>query len=681
MADPTDRPANGTEPDSAVATSSRAKRAAPSDSPVSVVTVNDANDQPEAIVKTEDRDSDDGDNGPKRRKTSLTGSETDDKKDLKATKRKPHSKSRRGCATCKKRRVKCDEKHPVCKNCEHLGLECSYKRPLPSYAQGSGSTTPTFAPINPHTVLPAPASTGDGVRGAPNMVDLKLLHNYMTVAWKTITAAGISNEEIWGVDVPALAFQFPFLMHSILVFSASHLSCTQQQNMYTRDIAYHRGEALGQLREAVRHVTPENTDALVAGCILLGMDGLANAAPIVQASEDASTLPPTAWIHHVRGAASILSTVWPLPPHSRFYRLIGQELIDLGSHIMNTRTAHKFVHGGLKCFDDDLADLYPVDPSSVYFPTLAFIDLLFHQRYRADFILRVFAFPALLDNQIIALLFQGDEMARRIIRVYYKLMKSYTSEMKETVWFLEGVSRILPADMEALGPVGLSWIGVDPESARMMLENLQRKKEQMESASAGSSNAASPQMGSATPGASQGPGSPSKLEGMASMANLLGGGGAGGVSSLAGLAEMANMNLPAEISNFLSNPRMPGGGAGGDIASLLSNPRNLHLFNEGQQGQIQQMHELLGNLQGLQNIPGLQNFNLQNLASSMPQIQSLMSLIPGGIGGLAGLMGGLGGPQSPAEGQQQQPQSPQSQQPQSGPSTANPSHSPSPSGL
>lgn len=60
---------------------------------------------------------------------------------------------------------------------------------------------------------------------------------------------------------------------------------------------------------------------------------------------------------------------------------------------MNTRTAHKFVHGGLKCFDDDLADLYPVDPSSVYFPTLAFIDLLFHQRYRADFILRVLPSP------------------------------------------------------------------------------------------------------------------------------------------------------------------------------------------------------------------------------------------------------------------------------------------------
>ncbi|KAG5368146.1 Sterol uptake control protein 2 [Yarrowia sp. C11] len=679
MGDTTDTPTSGMSADSSTA---RSKRGAPNESSGPVVTVNDGNEKSETVVKTEDRDSVEGDNGPKRRKTSLTGSETDEKKDAKATKRKPHSKSRRGCATCKKRRVKCDEKHPVCRNCEHLGLECSYKRPLPSYAQGSGNTTPTFAPINPHTVLPAPASTGDGVRGAPNMVDLKLLHNYMTVAWKTITAAGISNEEIWGVDVPALAFQFPFLMHSILVFSASHLSCTQQQNMYTRDIAYHRGEALGQLREAVRHVTPENTDALVAGCILLGMDGLANAAPIVQASEDASTLPPTAWIHHVRGAASILSTVWPLPPHSRFYRLIGQELIDLGSHIMNTRTAHKFVHGGLKCFDDDLADLYPVDPSSVYFPTLAFIDLLFHQRYRADFILRVFAFPALLDNQIIALLFQGDEMARRIIRVYYKLMKSYTSEMKETVWFLEGVSRILPADMEALGPVGLSWIGVDPESARMMLENLQRKKEAMEANSAGSSTAASPQMGNA--GAPQTPGSPSKLEGMASMANLLGAGAAGGVSSLANLAEMANMNLPAEISSFLSNPRMSGGGAGGDIASLLSNPRNLHLFNEGQQGQIQQMHELLGNLQGLQNIPGLQNLNLQNLASSMPQIQSLMSLIPGGIGGLAGLMGGLGGgPQSPADGQQQSQSSQQQQsQQQSGPSSANPSHSPSPnSGL
>ena len=41
-------------------------------------------------------------------------------------KRKYHQKSRNGCSTCKKRRVKCDEQRPVCGNCTKLKLDCGY---------------------------------------------------------------------------------------------------------------------------------------------------------------------------------------------------------------------------------------------------------------------------------------------------------------------------------------------------------------------------------------------------------------------------------------------------------------------------------------------------------------------------------------------------------------------------
>lgn len=50
------------------------------------------------------------------------------KKNSKAStgKRKYHQKSRSGCSTCKKRRVKCDEQKPLCGNCVKLKLECGY---------------------------------------------------------------------------------------------------------------------------------------------------------------------------------------------------------------------------------------------------------------------------------------------------------------------------------------------------------------------------------------------------------------------------------------------------------------------------------------------------------------------------------------------------------------------------
>lgn len=40
--------------------------------------------------------------------------------------RRSHKKSRRGCAGCKHRRIKCDEGKPGCKKCIAFGLQCSY---------------------------------------------------------------------------------------------------------------------------------------------------------------------------------------------------------------------------------------------------------------------------------------------------------------------------------------------------------------------------------------------------------------------------------------------------------------------------------------------------------------------------------------------------------------------------
>ncbi|KAG0691424.1 hypothetical protein C6P40_000041 [Pichia californica] len=45
--------------------------------------------------------------------------------DVRRHKRK-HNKSRDGCLACKERKIKCDERIPVCFNCERKGMECPY---------------------------------------------------------------------------------------------------------------------------------------------------------------------------------------------------------------------------------------------------------------------------------------------------------------------------------------------------------------------------------------------------------------------------------------------------------------------------------------------------------------------------------------------------------------------------
>lgn len=280
-----------------------------------------------------------------------------------------------------------------------------------------------------------------------NMLDLRLMYHYTTQVASTITGAGISDTDIWNHDVPMLAFEYPFLMHAILAFSATHLSRTEKG--LDQCVTCHRGDALRLLREAILDINSDNTDALVASALILIMDSLANAS--VPSLTSPKSLPASAWIFHVKGAATILTAVWPLTEASRFYKFISVDLGDLGDIIneksqLSSMEPHSYAN--LECHDSDIADLYPVPINSPYLITLAYLNKLHKERYKADFILRIFAFPALLDKDFLTLLMSGDIKAMRIMRSYYKLLRSFTTEMKDKVWFLEGVSQVLPVDVE-----------------------------------------------------------------------------------------------------------------------------------------------------------------------------------------------------------------------------------------
>ena len=272
-----------------------------------------------------------------------------------------------------------------------------------------------------------------------NLVDMMLFHHYCTEVCSTITT--VSVPEVWSKDVPALAFHYPFLMHSLLAFSATHLSRTEPG--LEQYVSSHRLDALRLLREAVLEISEENTDALVASALILIMDSLANASA-ASASPSVNTMASSAWIFHVKGAATILTAVWPLSENSRFHDLISVDLSDLGD-VINKEDG---TISELVCFDESIADLYPVDLDSPYLITLAYLDKLNREINDSDFILRIFSFPALLDKTFLALLMTGDLNAMRIMRSYYKLLRGFTTNLKDKVWFLEGLAQVLPQDVD-----------------------------------------------------------------------------------------------------------------------------------------------------------------------------------------------------------------------------------------
>lgn len=326
---------------------------------------------------------------------------------------------------------------------------------LPNIAPNQTPQIPSSVPLNNRTMAQAMNSS------TLNMLDLKLMFHYTSQVANTITGAGISETNIWIHDIPMLAFEHPFLMHSILAFSATHLSRTEKG--LDQCVTCHRGDALRLLREAVLNINADNTDALVASALILIMDSLANAS--FPSSTSPKSLPASAWIFHVKGAATILTAVWPLTEASRFYKFISVDLGDLGDIInqkanLNTNGGGHSSNGGgrgnngerfyadLECHDADIADLFPVEIDSPYLITLAYLNKLHKERYKSDFILRIFAFPALLDKQFMSLLMSGDVKSMRIMRSYYKLLRSFTMEMKDKVWFLEGVAQVLPLNVE-----------------------------------------------------------------------------------------------------------------------------------------------------------------------------------------------------------------------------------------
>ncbi|KAI0968661.1 hypothetical protein F4678DRAFT_481864 [Xylaria arbuscula] len=61
-------------------------------------------------------------------------------------------RSRNGCQTCKARRVRCDEKHPVCSHCHRLQLECIYGsaiRPTQNTLHSINGTQHSEVPASP----------------------------------------------------------------------------------------------------------------------------------------------------------------------------------------------------------------------------------------------------------------------------------------------------------------------------------------------------------------------------------------------------------------------------------------------------------------------------------------------------------------------------------------------------
>jgi hypothetical protein len=152
--------------------------------------------------------------------------------------RRPHEKSRTGCMTCKRKKIKvsecldsirpgrqlisltqsafkCDELKPSCQYCTLRSMKCTYLTPKSSSPNGH---------INPSPEIPTPLiktpstsgssrtlSTGYPTVGAQwSIHDLELLHFY-TISTSQTFSNFPDMRHVWQSVVPQMAFSHGFL--------------------------------------------------------------------------------------------------------------------------------------------------------------------------------------------------------------------------------------------------------------------------------------------------------------------------------------------------------------------------------------------------------------------------------------------------------------------------------------
>ncbi|KAJ4990111.1 GAL4 domain-containing protein [Stagonosporopsis vannaccii] len=200
--------------------------------------------------------------------------------------KKPHRKSRGGCFTCKRKKVKCDERQPTCGYCSLRSLGCEYNPESisaspTSTAALSGSSSPAsqafgeeadFGNISrpiPSWLIPATQAASGPLYGA----DFGLLHHYKTFTWRTLT---IRDDEVMVSlhrdSIPHLSLSHSYLLYALLSIAASHSNTLAPSKQAEQLALTYRQRTFAEYNKVLQNITAQNYESvLVTGMLLLSL--------------------------------------------------------------------------------------------------------------------------------------------------------------------------------------------------------------------------------------------------------------------------------------------------------------------------------------------------------------------------------------------------------------------------
>lgn len=135
-------------------------------------------------------------------------------------KRRWAPKSRRGCISCKQRRLRCDEEKPACQRCLKDGFDCDYNTLPPGKVTEpccSPSTTPTTTKSTAIEVLPTYTSPAHPWSAPPDYMYLHFFLRYIAPLMSTTK----QWRSMWQTTIPQCAWTSDAVRHSIIALAAS----------------------------------------------------------------------------------------------------------------------------------------------------------------------------------------------------------------------------------------------------------------------------------------------------------------------------------------------------------------------------------------------------------------------------------------------------------------------------
>ncbi|KAK3711999.1 transcription factor [Vermiconidia calcicola] len=129
--------------------------------------------------------------------------------------KRSHKKSRLGCITCKRRRIKCDETRPCCDRCNRRGLDCAYEElaaqaPITpdSLSDQSAASNAKASPKSKLSSSAGPSPTADIPLVVSGVLEADLAQHYLAHTAKTFaeTSLRAGHSDSWHVMIPSLAY-------------------------------------------------------------------------------------------------------------------------------------------------------------------------------------------------------------------------------------------------------------------------------------------------------------------------------------------------------------------------------------------------------------------------------------------------------------------------------------------